>query len=89
VARARELAATLVEDDELVLGPDHRHTLLARVNLVRWTGEAGDVAGAEVLAAAVLKDFVRVYGADHRYTHLTRGWLAPWTQQTFDNDSAH
>jgi hypothetical protein len=80
VTSARELAATLVEDHERVLGPDHRYTVLARAGLARWTGEVGDVAHARELATAVLADLARLYGAEHRYTLITRSRLAPWAQ---------
>jgi hypothetical protein len=39
-------AATLLPIEERVLGPEHPATLTARANLARWTGVAGDAAGA-------------------------------------------
>ena len=40
--------------DERVLGPEHPDTLRARADLARWTGEAGDAAGARDQFAALL-----------------------------------
>jgi hypothetical protein len=37
------VAAELVEDDERILGPNHRYTLDARAHLARWTGKTGDL----------------------------------------------
>ena len=41
-------------------GPEHRDTLTARHNLARWTGEAGDAAGARDQFAALLPVCERV-----------------------------
>ena len=60
-------------------GPEHRNTLSARVSLVRWTGEAGDAAGARDQAAALLPISVRVLGPEHPETLTTRADLASWT----------
>jgi Tetratricopeptide repeat len=60
-------------------GPEHRNTLSARVSLVRWTGEAGDAAGARDQAAALLPISERVQGTEHPETLTTRAYLASWT----------
>ena len=48
-----------------VLGPEHPDTLPARGNLARWTGEAGDAAGARDQFAALLPVRERVLGPEH------------------------
>ena len=45
-AAARDLQRRVVEVRERVLRPEHPDTLTARGDLARWTGEAGDAAGA-------------------------------------------
>ena len=47
------------------LGAEHPSTLTARSNLARWTGEAGDPAGARDQYAALLPVRERVLGAEH------------------------
>ena len=47
------------------LGPEHPDTLAARGNLARWTGEAGDAAGARDQYAALLPVAERVSGPEH------------------------
>ena len=59
--------------------PSTRDTLTARDNLARWTGEAGDAAGARDQFAALLPVRERVLGAEHPDTLTTRGNLARWT----------
>ena len=54
-----------------VLGPEHPDTLAARGNLARWTGEAGDSAGARDQFAALLPVRERVLGAEHPVTLTT------------------
>jgi hypothetical protein len=80
VTGARELATTLVEDHERVLGPDHRYTVLARASLALWTGLVGDGAQARELTTAVLADLTRLYGAEHRHTLTAHRQLAAWAQ---------
>ena len=70
------------EDD--AYGPDHRDTLAARAELARWTGEAGDAAGARDQYAALLPVQERVLGAEHPETLTDRGFLAQWTWQAGD-----
>ena len=62
-------------------GAEHRDTLSARGNLARWTGEAGDAAGARDRCAALLPVRERVLGPEHPDTLATRGNLAHWTGQ--------
>jgi hypothetical protein len=69
---------------ERVLGPDHPNTLSTRNQLARWTGHAGDVAGARDQLAALLPLRERVLGADHPHTIATRHHLALWTGRAGD-----
>ena len=64
---------------ERVLGPEHPATLTARRGLARWTGEAGDPAGARDQIAALLPVTERVLGPEHPDTLDARGILAEWT----------
>lgn len=61
------------------LGPDHPATLITRGNIARWTGQAGDAAGALRLSRELLPDQVRVLGPDHPHTLTTRHEIAYWT----------
>jgi hypothetical protein len=61
---------------ERVLGPEHPDTLAARANLARWTGKAGDAAGARDQYAALLPLYERVLGPEHPDTLNTRAGLA-------------
>ena len=65
-------------------GPEHRDTLAARANLARWTGEAGDAAGARDQFAALLPMAERVLGAEHPDTLAAHHNLAYWTGQAGD-----
>ena len=65
-------------------GPEHRDTLTARYNLARWTGEAGDAAGARDQFAALLPIRERVLGPEHPDTLTTRSNLAAWTGRAGD-----
>ena len=60
-------------------GAEHPDTLAARGNLARWTGEAGDAAGARDRFAALLPVRERVSGAEHPETLTVRGNLAYYT----------
>ncbi|MFI0515817.1 tetratricopeptide repeat protein [Streptomyces sp. WSLK1-5] len=60
------------------LGEDHLDTITARGNLVRWQGEAGDIAGAASASIDLLEDAVRVLGEDHPNTLAIRSNLARW-----------
>jgi len=62
-----------------VLGPVHPDGLGNRHNLARWTGEAGDAAGARDQFAALLPVVERVLGPEHPDTLTTRNSLARWT----------
>jgi len=64
-----------------VSGPEHPDTLTARGNLARWTGRAGDAAGARDQFAALLPIRERVSGPGHPDTRATRRALAFWTKQ--------
>ena len=64
---------------ERVLGPEHPDTLAARHQLARWTGHAGDPAGARDLFAGLLPVFERVLGPEHPRTLAARQQLARWT----------
>ena len=65
-------------------GPEHPHTLNDRSNLARWTGEAGDPAGAHDQLAALLPILERFYGPEHPETRATRDNLAYWIGQAED-----
>ena len=67
---------------ERVLGPEHPDTLATRDNLARWTGEAGDAAGARDQFAALLPVRERVQGPEHPDTLTTRANLAYWSGKT-------
>jgi len=53
--------------------------LTTRTGLARWTGEAGDAAGARDQFAALLPIEERVLGAEHPDALTTRAGLARWT----------
>jgi hypothetical protein len=72
----RLMAAAYREDD--AFGPEHRDTLSTRHELARWTGVAGDAAGARDQFAALLPIEERVRGAKHPQTLNTRRNLAYW-----------
>jgi hypothetical protein len=59
-----------------------------RAILARWTGEAGDAAGARDLLAAVLPVLERVLGAEHPGTISVRTELARWTRQVRETGPA-
>ncbi|WP_198169417.1 tetratricopeptide repeat protein [Herbidospora daliensis] len=60
-------------------GPEHPNTLTARANLARWSGQAGDAAGARDQFAALLPVRERVSGAEHPDTLTARHELALWS----------
>ena len=62
---------------ERVLGPEHPDTLAARDSLARWTGEAGDPAGARDQFAALLPVCERVLGPEHPDTLIVRAQPRP------------
>lgn len=66
------------------LPPDHPDTLTTRSNLARWTGEAGDAAGARDQYARVLEERLRVLGPDHPDTLVARSNLASVTGEAGD-----
>ena len=53
-------------------------------DLARWTGQAGDAAGARDQYAALLPVVERVLGAEHPDTLAARANLADWTGQAGD-----
>jgi hypothetical protein len=65
-------------------GPEHPATLTARSNLARWTGQAGDAAGARDQFAALLPVRERVQGAEHPHTLAARSNLAYWAGRAGD-----
>ena len=83
-AAAVHVQRRLVEAREQSLGGGHPGTLAARHNLARWTGEAGDAAGARDQYAALLPIEERVLGAEHPDTLTARGNLAYWTRKAED-----
>ena len=64
-----------------MLGPEHPDTLTTRHSLARWTGEAGDAAGARDQYAALLPIRERVLGPEHPDTLTARAGLANWTAE--------
>ena len=62
-------------------GPEHPDTLTTRASLARWTGEAGDAAGARDQFAALLPVVERIFGREDAYTLIARASLAAWTQR--------
>ena len=83
---ARDLFRLIAEArrDHDAYGPEHPDTLSARGNLARWTGMAGDVAGARDQYAALLPVQERVLGPEHPDTLTTRGNLARWAGEAGD-----
>ena len=69
-------------------GPEHPDTLAARASLARWTGEAGDAAGARDQYAALVPVEERALGPEHPETLITRTSLARWTGQAGDPAAA-
>jgi Tetratricopeptide repeat len=82
----RLIAEAHSEDD--AYGPEHRYTLIARGNLARWTGEAGDPAAARGQYAELLLVRERVLGPEHPDILRTRGNLAYWTGEAGDPAAA-
>jgi hypothetical protein len=76
------IAAAYMEDD--AYGSEHPATLPSRHSLARWTGEAGDVAGARDQFAALVPIQERVLGAEHPETLNARRNLARWTGEAGD-----
>jgi hypothetical protein len=60
------------------MGPDHPETLIARANLARWLGEAGQPAQAAEQLRGLLPDFLRILGSDHPHTLTARTHLDYW-----------
>jgi Tetratricopeptide repeat len=83
---ARELSQLITDarSDDDAYGPEHPDTLVARANLARWTGEAGDSAAARDQFAALLPLDERVLGPEHPDTLSARGHLAGWTGRAGD-----
>jgi hypothetical protein len=65
-------------------GPGHPDTLYARFELARWTGLAGDAAGARDQLAVLLPVSERVQGPEHPDTLTARSELASWTGKAGD-----
>ena len=85
-AAARDLCALIAEahQDSGDYGPEHPGTLSARANLARWTGLAGDVAGARDQITALLPVSERIKGPEHPDTLTVRANLAYWTGEAGD-----
>jgi hypothetical protein len=80
-AISRSHCEVLLQRRRDVLGPDHPDTLLTRHELARFTGMAGDAAGARDQFADLLPVTERVLGPDHPRTVATRTNLAYWTEK--------
>ena len=87
---ARDLFVLIAEAhrDDDAYGPEHRDTMAAYGNLARWTGEAGDAAGARDEYAELLPIAERVLGPEHPATLTTRTNLARWTGEAGDAAAA-
>jgi Tetratricopeptide repeat len=70
-----QLIADAYSQDD-AYGAEHPDTLTARAHLARWTGEAGDPAGARDQLAALLPIRERALGPEHPSTLATRSYLA-------------
>jgi hypothetical protein len=69
---------------EKALGADNPDTLITRASLARWTGRAGDAAGARDQFARLLPIQERVLGPVHPDTLSARGNLSFWGSQAGD-----
>jgi hypothetical protein len=87
-AAARDLCRQILDAREQIFGLEHPSTLSARYELVRWTGNAGDVAEACDQFAALLPIQERVLGPEHPSTLSTRHKLAEWTGNAGDSAGA-
>jgi Tetratricopeptide repeat len=83
---ARDLFQLIAEAhrDDDAYGPEHQDTLAACSSLARWTGKAGDAAGARDLYAVLLPIRERVLGSEHPHSLTTRASLARWTGEAGD-----
>jgi hypothetical protein len=83
---ARDLFARIADahQDSEDYGPEHPDTLTARDNLARWTGNAGDAAGARDQFAALLPIRERVQSPEHPHALSARDNLARWTGDAGD-----
>ena len=63
---------------ERVLSFEHPDTLATRDDLVAWTGQAGDPAGARDQYSALLSAYQRTLGPDHLKTLVTWAYHAYW-----------
>jgi hypothetical protein len=82
----QQIADAHSEDD--AYGPEHSRTLAARSYLARWTGDAGDAAGARDQCAALLPILEKVLGAEHVETLTTRGNLGYYTGEAGNEAAA-
>ncbi len=80
-AVSRNHSEVLLQRRRHVLRPDHPDTLLARHELSRFTGMAGDAAGVRDQFTDLLSITERVLGPDHPRTLATRSNLAYWTEK--------
>jgi hypothetical protein len=78
-----QLIADAYQDDD-AYGPEHSDTLTARTSLARWTGLAGDAAGAHDQYAGLLSVRERVLGPEHPDTLTDRANLAVFTGEAGD-----
>jgi DNA-binding SARP family transcriptional activator len=85
---ARDLFAELLLVQQRVLGTDHPDTLATHDSLARWTGYAGDTAGARDLYAELLQAQRRVLGAEHPDTLVTSYNMSLFTGQSGDYSGA-
>ena len=82
-----QLITQALEDDDSY-GAEHPDTLAARHELARWTGQAGDEAGARNQLAELLCVRERVLGPEHPATLATQHNLAYWTGMAGDTAAA-
>jgi DNA-binding SARP family transcriptional activator len=85
---ARDLFAEILLVQQQVLGTDHPDTLAAHNSLARWTGYAGDTAGARDLYSELRQVQQRVLGAEHPETLATYYNMSLFTGQSGDHAGA-
>jgi DNA-binding SARP family transcriptional activator len=81
---ARDLFAELLLVQRRMVGAEHPDTLATHDSLARWTGYAGDTAGARDLYAELLQAQQRVLGAEHPETLATSYNMSLFTGQSGD-----
>jgi hypothetical protein len=76
LAIVRDVLTATLPTMEQLFGPEDPYTLVARADLARWIGEAGDAAGARDQLAALVPVMERVLGSEQPHTLVARNNLA-------------